>query len=86
MRDRSCREARRDLVEVDPITCGESDGDRTRRNGLDGALTGSVDSLRDLRPVREISADDDVVCEVCGGVPITDLRRERPDVNGCGGA
>jgi hypothetical protein len=69
------------LVEVSPIACCKSDGDGSRRNWTADALAGGVDGLRDLRPVREVGADDDVVREVCGGVPVAVLRGG-PDVNG----
>lgn len=60
--DRGALERLAQFEKVRRIARCESDGDRSRRRpGLAHALTGGVNYLRDLQPVGEVGADDDVV-------------------------
>lgn len=83
MGDAGAGEPLRQLLELGAIARSESDSDGARWDRAADTLTGGVDGLRDLRPMREVGADDDVVGQVCGGVAIAVLRREGPGVNGC---
>ena len=81
MLDAGARERVADLEEVIAAAGGEGHGDGVGRDALAHALARGVDGLRDLRPVGEIGADDDVV-DVAGGLVLV-AGLGGPDVNGC---
>jgi hypothetical protein len=75
--DASARECVSDLDEVLFVSRVERDCDGAGEEPRRRRLSGGVDGLRNLRPVGEVGADDDVV----DGVTV--LRATGVGVNGC---